>query len=70
MSSSTTASRGRRRRSSTGEATGHLAEAEALVADIEGQIQEVADAHPEWEGLEAAIGYVLTRDRDRRLRQR
>ena len=44
----------------TGEATGHLAEAEALVADIEGQIQEVADAHPEWEGLEAAIGYVLS----------
>ncbi len=43
-----------------GQATGHLAEAEALVADIEGQIQQVADEHPEWDGLEAAIGYVLT----------
>ena len=43
-----------------GEATGRLAEAEALIADVEGQLQAAADAHPEWDGLEAAVGYVLS----------
>jgi iron-siderophore transport system substrate-binding protein len=43
-----------------GEATGHAAEADALVADVERQIADVAAAHPEWDGLEAAVGYVLT----------
>ena len=43
-----------------GEATGRLADAEALIADVEGQLQSAADAHPEWDGLEAAVGYVLS----------
>jgi iron complex transport system substrate-binding protein len=43
-----------------GEATGHLAEAEALVADVEGHVQAIAEENPEWDGLEAAIAYVLT----------
>jgi iron complex transport system substrate-binding protein len=43
-----------------GEATGHLAEAQSLVADVEGQLEQVAAEHPEWDGLEAAVGYVLS----------
>jgi iron complex transport system substrate-binding protein len=43
-----------------GEATGRAAEAEALVAEVEEQIQAVAEAHPEWDGLEAPVGYVLS----------
>ena len=43
-----------------GEATGHVEEAEALVTEIEVQIQAVADEHPAWDGLEAAVAYVLT----------
>ena len=34
----------------TGEATGHAAEAQALVDDVEAQIADVAADHPEWEG--------------------
>ena len=43
-----------------GEATGHLPEAQALVDDIEAQLADVAAEHPEWDGLEVAIGYVLS----------
>jgi iron complex transport system substrate-binding protein len=43
-----------------GEATGRADEANALVADVEGQIADVAATHPEWAGQEAAVGYVLT----------
>ena len=43
-----------------GEATGHLDEAEAIVADIERQIETIADENPAWDGLEAAVAYVLT----------
>jgi iron complex transport system substrate-binding protein len=43
-----------------GEATGRADEAEALIAGVEQQIRDVAEAHPEWSGLEAAIGYVLS----------
>ena len=44
----------------TGEATGHLADAQDLVDEVEGQIAQIAADHPEWDGLEAAIGYVLS----------
>jgi iron complex transport system substrate-binding protein len=43
-----------------GEATGRADQAEALITGVEQQIEDVAEAHPEWSGLEAAIGYVLS----------
>jgi iron complex transport system substrate-binding protein len=43
-----------------GKAVGKEAAAEALVADVEGQIADVAAAHPDWKGKEAAVGYVLS----------
>src|SRR3954464_6859673 len=43
-----------------GQAVGKGAEADALVADIEGQVADGADAHPQWKGKEAAVGYVLS----------
>ena len=58
-------------RSSTGQATGHLRRGRGARRRRRGRRSpHVAAAHPEWEGLEAAIGYVLSGDRDRRLRQR
>jgi iron complex transport system substrate-binding protein len=44
----------------TGQAVGKAAEADALVADVESRLAEVAAAHPAWKGQEAAVGYVLS----------
>jgi iron complex transport system substrate-binding protein len=43
-----------------GEAVGKGAEAEALVADVQAQLEQVAADHPDWEGQEVAVGYVLS----------
>lgn len=43
-----------------GEAVGKAAEADALVADVQDQLAQVAADHPEWAGEEAAVGYVLS----------
>ena len=42
-----------------GKAVGKQAEAEALVADTEGQLAAIAAAHPDWKGKEMAIAYVI-----------
>ena len=42
-----------------GKAVGKEAEAEALVADVEGQLADIAAAHPDWKGKEMAIAYVF-----------
>ena len=42
-----------------GKAVGKEAEAEALVADTEGELAAVAAAHPDWKGQEMAIAYVI-----------
>jgi iron complex transport system substrate-binding protein len=42
-----------------GKAVGKEAEAEAMVADVEGQLADIAAAHPEWKGEEMAIAYVI-----------
>ena len=41
-----------------GEATGRSAEAEAIVADVEGQIMAAREAHPEWEGQTSSVAFV------------
>jgi iron complex transport system substrate-binding protein len=41
-----------------GAATGRTAQAEAVVADVEGQIAAARDAHPEWQGQTAAVAFV------------
>ncbi len=41
-----------------GAATGHTAEAEAVVAAVEGQIIEAREAHPEWEGQTSSVAFV------------
>jgi iron complex transport system substrate-binding protein len=41
-----------------GEATGHTAQAEAVVADVEGQIIAAREAHPEWEGQTSSVAFV------------
>ena len=41
-----------------GEATGRSAEAEAIVADVEGQITAAREAHPEWEGQTSSVSFV------------
>lgn len=43
-----------------GRALGLEAEAQALVDDVKGQIQAVADAHPEWAGKTASITSIGT----------
>jgi iron complex transport system substrate-binding protein len=42
-----------------GTAVGKHAEAEALVAGVEGRLAEIAVAHPGWKGEEMAIAYVF-----------
>lgn len=41
-----------------GEATGRSTEAEAIVADVEGQITAAREAHPEWEGQTSSVSFV------------
>ena len=41
-----------------GAATGRTAEAEAVVADVEGQIIKAREAHPEWEGQTSSVAFV------------
>ena len=41
-----------------GAATGRTAEAEAVVADVEGQIVAARKAHPEWEGQTSSVAFV------------
>ncbi len=42
-----------------GKAVGKEAEAEQLVDDVEGQLADIAAAHPDWKGKELAIAYVI-----------
>ena len=42
-----------------GKAVGKEAEAEQLVADTEGQLADIAAAHPDWKGKEMAVAYVF-----------
>lgn len=43
-----------------GQATGRADDAAALVGQTEALIGQTAGAHPQWKGLEAAIGFVLS----------
>jgi iron complex transport system substrate-binding protein len=43
-----------------GRAVGRVAEAEALVTEVQDRIAAEAAAHPEWAGQEVAVGYVLS----------
>jgi iron complex transport system substrate-binding protein len=41
-----------------GAATGRTAQAEAVVADVEGQIVAAREAHPEWQGQTSSVAFV------------
>lgn len=41
----------------TGQAIGRTAEAEARIAAINAQLDAIADAHPDWQGLTAAVAH-------------
>ena len=42
----------------TGLATGRLAEAEARIAGIDARMEEIATAHPEWQGKTALVAWI------------
>lgn len=41
-----------------GQATGHVADAEAVVADLDARFEAVRTAHPGWDGLTASVAFV------------